>query len=76
MMHKFAVGQAVEYSPFGQAAALYTVTRHLPVEDRDGERKYRLKRLSEGFERTAPEYDLTATDRPESAYISTGPRMR
>ena len=76
MSFKYAIGQTVEYGPMGKSVGRFTVGRHMPIEDGDGERKYRIKSISEGFERTVAEHDLTATDKPESAYISTGARMR
>jgi hypothetical protein len=60
--HKFAVGQAVYYSPgiFESAAqkGIYRVVRLLPAEGRDNQ--YRLKSESEGTERVVCESQLSA----------------
>jgi hypothetical protein len=58
--HKFKVGQLVEYDPgpLGVAASArpYKILRLLPAED--GELRYRIKSISETFERIAKERDL------------------
>jgi hypothetical protein len=68
MAFKFSVGRAVEYKPQGQSAGLFEVTRHMPEEDGSSGRKYRIKSLREGFERTVTEYDLEPADLSEGAY--------
>jgi hypothetical protein len=64
MMHKYAIGQNVYYSPsFGNTASrgTYKVMRVLPVEN-DNRLSYRIKSLAESFERIAEEHQLTACD--------------
>jgi hypothetical protein len=59
MLHKFILGQAVEYvPPRGQYAppGIYVVTAKLP--QRDGEFEYQIKHTSELHERIARESDL------------------
>lgn len=68
MAFKFSVGQAVEYRPQGQSAGLFAVIRHMPEEHGATGRKYRIKSLREGFERTVTEYDLVPADLTEGAY--------
>ena len=58
MAFKYSIGQAVEYTPMRQSAGLFEVIRHMPEEDGAGDRKYRIKSLMEGFERTVNEFDL------------------
>ena len=52
MAFKFSVGQAVEYRPAQQQPGMFFIVRHLPQEDGDSDRKYRIRSLKEGFERT------------------------
>jgi hypothetical protein len=64
MTHKFLMGQNVYYEPnFGNAASRgkYKIIRPLPVEN-DNRLAYRIKSLSETFERIAEEHQLTRTD--------------
>jgi hypothetical protein len=68
MAFKFFVGQAVEYKPLGNPAGLFEVIRHMPEEDSTSDRKYRIKSLKEGFERTVNEGDLSEADLREGAY--------
>ena len=72
MAFKFSVGQAVEYKPQGQSAGLFEVIRHMPEEHGATGRKYRIKSLREGFERTVTEYDLEPADLSEGAYPERG----
>ena len=61
MMHKYSIGQAVDFeSAFQHNAARgqYKITRLVPVE-RDNRVLYRIKNPAEVFERTAEEYQLT-----------------
>jgi len=68
MAFKFSIGQAVEYRPVGQPAGLFKVVRHMPQEDSTSDRKYRIKSLQEGFERTVNEVDLFPANMSEGAY--------
>ena len=68
MAFKFAIGEAVEYKPTQQQAGLFKVVRHLPQEDGASDRRYRIKSLKEGFERTVSEFDLQPADLSEGAY--------
>jgi len=66
MTHKYAIGQDVYYTPaLGNAASRgkykYKVLRVLPVEN-DTRLSYRIKSLSESFERIAEKYQLTTGD--------------
>ena len=64
MTHKYAIGQDVYYTPaLGNAASRgkYKVLRVLPVEN-DNRLSYRIKSLSESFERIAEKYQLTTGD--------------
>ncbi|MDO8879000.1 MAG: hypothetical protein Q8M24_24055 [Pseudolabrys sp.] len=64
MTHKYAAGQDVYFEPtFGNAAARgqYKVIRPLPVEN-DNRRSYRIKSLTENFERIAEEHQLSQGD--------------
>ena len=59
--HKFKVGQAVNYAP-GRSSMMassreYKIVRCLPPEN--GENQYRIKGISETFERMAREADLS-----------------
>jgi hypothetical protein len=73
--YKFQAGEAVEYSPVGRSVGRFTVVRQMPFEDTDGVRKYRIRSVKEGFERTVSEHDLKATAEAESAYTE-GPSRR
>ena len=68
MAFKYFIGQAVEYKPLGRPAGLFKVVRHMPKEDTTSDRKYRIKSLREGFERTVNEVDLSPADITEGAY--------
>jgi hypothetical protein len=68
MAFKYSVGQAVEYRPAQEAPGLFKVIRQMPEEDGASDRKYRIKSLKEGFERTVSEYDLQPADLTEGAY--------
>ena len=68
MAFKFSIGQAVEYRPMGQVAGLFEVIRHMPEEDGASDRKYRIKSLQEGFERTVHEFELQPADLSDGAY--------
>jgi hypothetical protein len=64
MIHKFAAGQDVYYQPaFGNAAARgeYKVVRALPIEN-DNRLSYRIKSLTENFERIAEEHQLSRNE--------------
>ena len=68
MAFKYSIGQAVEYTPKRESAGLFEVIRHMPEEDGASDRKYRIKSLKEGFERTVSEFDLQPADLSEGAY--------
>jgi hypothetical protein len=68
MSFKFSLGQAVEYKPMGRRAGLFSVIRHMPEEDGASDRKYRIKSLQEGFERTVYEFELQPADLTDGAY--------
>jgi hypothetical protein len=64
MIHKFAAGQDVYYQPaFCNAAARgeYKVVRALPIEN-DNRLSYRIKSLTENFERIAEEHQLSRNE--------------
>jgi hypothetical protein len=58
-IHKFDIDQQVRWAkqPLGAAQGIYKISRCLPPDER-GEPQYRMKSLSETFERTARESDL------------------
>ncbi|MFM9939515.1 MAG: hypothetical protein ACKVP7_08475 [Hyphomicrobiaceae bacterium] len=60
-IHKYKVGQTVSYSPGRSAMAAssreYKIIRLLPPEE--GQNLYRIKGVSETFERMARENDLS-----------------
>ncbi len=60
-IHKYKVGQTVSYSPGRSAMAAssreYKIIRLLPPEE--GQNLYRIKGVSETFERMARESDLS-----------------
>jgi hypothetical protein len=58
MMHKFHLGQTVEYRAGFASSGAYVVTAKLP--ERDGEYEYRIRNLAEAHERRARESDLIA----------------
>lgn len=59
--HKFKIGQSVSFSPgrtsMSATARDYKIVRLLPAEN--GQPQYRIKGISEPFERTALETELT-----------------
>jgi len=58
-MHKFHLGQTVEYRAARYAPrGAYVVTAKLP--ERDGEYEYRIRNLAEAHERMARESELDA----------------
>ena len=64
MNHRFGVGTNVYFEPrFGDAAARgkYKIIRQLPIEN-DNRLSYRIKSLSESFERTAEEHQLSRSE--------------
>jgi hypothetical protein len=65
MSHKFSIGQRVYFEPkFGNAAAAtgaYEVIRLVPLEN-DNRLCYRIKNLSESFERIVEEHQLSHDD--------------
>jgi hypothetical protein len=64
MPHRFSAGTDVYYeASFGSPAAsgTYKVVRQLPVE-RDNRLSYRIKSVSESFERIAEEHQLSRSD--------------
>ncbi len=60
-IHKYKVGDTVRYSPprmtMAPSSREYKVTKLLPPED--GQNQYRIKGISEPFERNAREMDLS-----------------
>jgi hypothetical protein len=62
MPHKFKIGDIVDYYPSARmlstARGTYTITGLLP--EKDGHLEYRIKHLSEDFERVAVESELSA----------------
>ena len=63
LMHKFYIGQAVEYRPPRGTSAprgAYVVTAKLP--ERDGQFEYRIRSAFEEHERIAHESELRALD--------------
>jgi hypothetical protein len=64
MTHKYSTGEHVYYNaPFMAAAARgrYKIVRTLPIEN-DNKLSYRIKSVSENFERIAEEHQLSRTD--------------
>lgn len=59
MSHKYAVGDAVEYTPRGLKAGLFTVVRQMPEEHQAYDWRYRVKNAQESFERNVFECDLS-----------------
>ena len=67
MIHKFHLGQAVEYRTargLYAASGAYVVTAKLP--ERDGEYEYRIRNLAEAHERKARESELQAMSESEA----------
>jgi hypothetical protein len=64
MTHKYSTGQDVFYEPtYGNGASpgKYTIVRQLPVEN-DNRLAYRIKSISETFERIAEEHQLSRSE--------------
>jgi hypothetical protein len=64
MTHKYSIGQDVYYEPtFGNGVARgkYTIVRPLPVEN-DNRLAYRIKSITETFERIAEEHQLSRSE--------------
>jgi len=61
MVHRFKIGQLVDYSPGKLALAAssrgYKIVRLLPAES--GQPQYRIKGIAESFERMVKESELT-----------------
>ncbi len=75
MTFKFDKGQSVEYKPVGGKVGLFQVTRQMPEEFQAFDRKYRIKCVSEGFERSVLECDLSPANKA-SSYASIPPTVR
>jgi len=76
MSFKFAVGQAVEYTPVGEKkAGLYKVTRQMPEEQHAADLKYRIKSDAEVYERNVLECHLSSDVGDESEYATIAPRV-
>ena len=58
MLHRFAVGETVEYRPTGGQTSLFKVVRQMPMEHLDIDLRYRIKSARETFERNVMECDL------------------
>ena len=74
-MHKFHLGQAVEYHPRGGTWAVrgtYVVTTKLP--ERDGEFEYRIRSALEEHERMVRENELTPVSELDAAPPGKGKR--
>jgi hypothetical protein len=76
MAHKFAVGQAVEYTPIGAKVGVFKVVRQMPEEFRATDLKYRIKSAQETFERNVLECDLCPSIIPEEQYEPMRPLSR
>lgn len=67
--HKFKVGDSVDFAPTRHSMAAsrqpYTVVRLMPPEG--GEYRYRVKCLSEPYERIAREFELSRLSEAEHA---------
>jgi hypothetical protein len=72
MTFKFDKGQNVEYKPVGGKIGLFEVTRRMPEEFRAVDRKYRIKCVGEGFERSVLECDLSPAN--EASIYATVPQ--
>lgn len=74
MPFKFAVGQAVEYTPLGEKrAGLYKVVRQMPLEEQAFDLRYRIKSDAEAYERNVLECQLSADVSPENDYAGVKP---
>ena len=71
MNFKFLIGQAVEYTPRGGTAGLFTVVRQMPEESQAIDLKYRIKNQQEGFERSVFECDLMASDKRQEDFAAS-----
>jgi hypothetical protein len=75
-LHKFAIGQAVEFNSrltaMSRPRSLFEVVSELPV-DEDNSPTYRVKRKAEPFERVAKETDLVAVGLPPSKQTAAAP---
>jgi hypothetical protein len=61
MSFKFAVGQAVEYTPIGEKkAGLFKIVRQMPKEDQAIDSYYRIKSETEAHERNVLECQLNS----------------
>jgi hypothetical protein len=77
MSFKFLVGQAVEYTPFGdKKAGLYKVTRQMPKEEAAFDLRYRIKSDAEVYERNVLECQLSADTGAEADYAAPLPLSR
>ena len=68
MNFKFSVDQAVEYTPRGGKAGLFTVVRQMPEEYGAFDRKYQIRNEQESFVRSVLECELVASDKPQQDY--------
>jgi hypothetical protein len=68
MGFKYAVGQAVEYTPMGANIALFVVVRQMPEEFQAIDRRYCIKSAQESFERNVMECDLSPSNIPPEQY--------
>ncbi len=78
MPFKFAVGQAVEYTPLGEKnPGLYRVVRQMPLEEHAFDLRYRIKSDAEAYERNVLECQLSADVSAERDYAGVrSPRSR
>ncbi|HEX2652474.1 MAG TPA: hypothetical protein VHN11_02340, partial [Xanthobacteraceae bacterium] len=73
MGFKYAVGQAVEYTPMGANIALFVVVRQMPEEFQAIDRRYCIKSAQESFERNVMECDLSPSNIPPGTVRSPDP---
>ena len=63
MDYRYAVGADVEFRPIGGKVGLFKVLRQMPEEQQGSSvRKYRIKSVSEEFERTVSETELDGSE--------------
>ena len=63
MPFKYAVGQAVEFTPIGEKkAGLFRITRRMPEEQQAADFRYRIKSAAEIHERNVLECHLNSVD--------------
>ena len=63
MPFKYAVGQAVEFTPIGEKkAGLFRITRRMPEEQQAADFRYRIKSAAEIHERSVLECHLNSVD--------------